>query len=51
MRAKPGRLLLVQGGQPGECVAPTGANAVKVGVANRRTWWLAGPEAVVGPCR
>jgi 4-amino-4-deoxy-L-arabinose transferase-like glycosyltransferase len=51
MRARPGRRLLVQAGKPGECVAPTGANATKVGVANRRTWWLAGPEAVVHACR
>jgi 4-amino-4-deoxy-L-arabinose transferase-like glycosyltransferase len=51
LRARPGRVLLMQGAEPGECVVPTEANARKVGVANRRTWWLADARAIVGLCR
>jgi 4-amino-4-deoxy-L-arabinose transferase-like glycosyltransferase len=50
LRATPGRRLLVQGDEPGECVRLDAAHAQKVGVANRRTWWLAGPDAVAGAC-
>jgi 4-amino-4-deoxy-L-arabinose transferase-like glycosyltransferase len=51
LRADPSRRLLVQGGDPGECVRLDDAHATRVGVANRRTWWLAGPDAIVGECR
>jgi 4-amino-4-deoxy-L-arabinose transferase-like glycosyltransferase len=51
LRAAPGRRLLVPGAVPGECVQLDAAHATRVGVANRRTWWLAGPEAIVGACR
>lgn len=45
------RVLLVQEDKPGECLRLDAAHARRVGVANRRTWWLAGADALVAPCR
>ena len=44
------RVLLVQEDKPGECLRLDAAHARRVGVANRRTWWLAGSEALVTTC-
>ena len=52
LRESPGtRVLLVQEDKPGECLRLDVAHARRVGVANRRTWWLAGIDALVAPCR
>ncbi|MFT3808155.1 ArnT family glycosyltransferase [Arenimonas sp.] len=44
------RVLLVQEDKPGECVRLDAAHAQRVGVANRRTWWLAGRDALATTC-
>ena len=44
------RVLLIQEDKPGECLRLDAAHARRVGVANRRTWWLAGNEALVTTC-
>lgn len=52
LRASPAdRVLLIQEDGPGECLRLDAAHARRVGVANRRTWWLAGHEALVATCR
>jgi hypothetical protein len=45
LRAKPGRVLLLQGVERGECLVLDRHTATLVGTANRRTWWLARADA------
>ncbi len=51
LRAAPGRRLLVQDRNEPECVQLDAGHAVRVGMANRRDWWLADGRAIVEPCR
>jgi 4-amino-4-deoxy-L-arabinose transferase-like glycosyltransferase len=50
LRAAPGRQLLVKGGEPAGCLRLDHGRARRVGVANRREWWLVGIEGVQDPC-
>jgi hypothetical protein len=49
--AAPGRQLLVQASDAPECLRLDERHAKRVGVANRRVWWLAGVDAAVADCR
>jgi len=51
LRASPGRRLLVQATDSAECLRLDNTHAVRVGVANRRTWWLADARAFGAACR
>jgi 4-amino-4-deoxy-L-arabinose transferase-like glycosyltransferase len=51
LRAEPGRLLLIEGGGHVGCLEVDAAHARRVGVANRREWWLVGQRAIVGVCK
>jgi len=51
LRAAPGRQLLVQASSEPECLRLDDGHALRVGVANRRVWWLADAAAIVVPCR
>jgi 4-amino-4-deoxy-L-arabinose transferase-like glycosyltransferase len=51
LRARPGRLVFVQERAKEQCLFLDTAHATRVGIANRRTWWLAGPGALQATCK
>ena len=51
LRAASNRQLLVQAREVPECLRLDEAHARRVGVANRRVWWLADVRAISGTCQ